>query len=303
MSNLLTIGFFDGVHRGHAALLRRAGIRAAETGLSPAVLTFDGLKTVKGAEELNLPEDRDILIRRVIPDANVYSLLFTKELRAMTAEEFFRTWLLPRFDARHFVVGENFTFGSDRRDASYLSSLAAGAGLSADVLPLSGDKEGSVSSSRIRALLREGRVPEANALLGHAHMIRGTVVNGRHVGRTLGFPTVNFPYPPGLVSMPLGVYAAYVTLDDRSRHRAVLNLGKRPTFGPGGGILLEAHLLRYDGDLYGRTVEIGFEKLLRREKRFDSPEDLREAVESDKRKADAYLSLLEEDKRSDRRDL
>ena len=297
MNNLLTIGFFDGVHRGHAALLRYADARAAEKGLSPAVLTFDGLRTVKNAEELNLPEDRDLLIRRISPDTRVYALRFDNDLRALSAEDFFRSWLVSRFDARHFVVGENFTFGRDRRDAACLASLAAREGLSSDILPLSGDGDGAISSSRIRSLLQEGLVPEANALLGHAHMIRGTVEGGRHVGRTLGFPTVNLPYPQELVTMPLGVYAARVTLEDRRRFRAVLNLGRRPTFGPGGNVVLEAHLLGFEGGLYGMTVEIGFEKFLRRERRFASPEDLRAAVDADKRKADSYLAELEEKER------
>ena len=301
MSTLLTIGFFDGVHRGHAALLRYADARAAERGLSPAVLAFDGLRAVKEAGELNLPEDRDLLIRRVSPDAGVYSLRLDDGLCALSAERFFREYLLARFDARHFVVGENFTFGADRRGAEYLSSLAAKEGLSADVLPLSGDKDGVFSSSRIRSLLLEGRIPEANALLGHAHMIRGTVEGGRQIGRTLGFPTVNLPYPARLVAMPLGVYAAYVTLPDGRRFRAVLNLGRRPTFGP-GGVVLEAHLLGFEGDLYGRTVEIGFEKLLRRERRFSSPEELREAVEHDKATAEISLSKQDEE-RMNRRDL
>ena len=297
MSTLLTIGFFDGVHRGHAALLRYAAKRAAERGLSPAVLAFEGLRDVKGAGELNLPEDRDLLIRRISPDARVFSLRLDRSLCALSAEDFFRDWLLARFDARHFVVGENYTFGADRRGAGYLASLAAKEGLSADILPLSGDGDGAISSSRIRSLLMEGRIPEANALLGHAHLFRGTVEGGRHIGRTLGFPTVNLPYPGHLVAMPLGVYAAFVTLPGCGRFRAVLNLGRRPTFGAGGDVVLEAHLLGFEGDLYGKTAEIGFEKLLRREKRFDSPEELRVAVETDKRKADIYLAGLEEEER------
>ncbi len=302
MSTLLTIGFFDGVHRGHAALLRYADARAAERGLSPAVLAFDGLRAVKEAGELNLPEDRDLLIRRVSPDAGVYSLRLDDGLCALSAERFFREYLLARFDARHFVVGENFTFGADRRGAEYLSSLAAKEGLSADVLPLSGDKDGVFSSSRIRSLLLEGRIPEANALLGHAHMIRGTVEGGRQIGRTLGFPTVNLPYPARLVAMPLGVYAARVRLSGGERFHAVLNLGRHPTFGESDGVILEAHLLGFEGDLYGRTVEIGFEKLLRRERRFSSPEELREAVEHDKATAEIYLSKQDEE-RMNRRDL
>ena len=302
MSTLLTIGFFDGVHRGHAALLAYAEKKAREKGLSPAVLTFDGLFALKKAAELNLPGDRELLIRRVSPSAEVFTLTLDPALRALTAERFFREYLLLKYGARHFVIGENFTFGADRRDAAFLAALAANEGLSADVLPLSGDKEGAISSSRIRSLLTGGRIPEANALLGHPQFFRGEVVNGRHVGRTLGFPTVNLPYPDRLVALPLGVYAARVRLSGGECFHAVLNLGRHPTFGESDGVILEAHLLGFEGDLYGRTVEIGFEKLLRRERRFSSPEELREAVEHDKATAEIYLSKQDEE-RMNRRDL
>ncbi|MBO4406715.1 MAG: riboflavin biosynthesis protein RibF [Clostridia bacterium] len=297
MKCLLTIGFFDGVHRGHAALLSEAAKKAAEAGLSPAVLTFEGLGGVKRAEELNLPADRDLLIRRILPCAEIISLSLDRELRSVTAEKFFSDWILGRFGAGYLVVGENFTFGSDRKDAGTLLSLAEENGVRCDVLPLLADGEGTVSSSRIRALLHAGSIPEANALLGHAHLFRGVVEPGRQVGRTLGFPTANLSYPPSLVSLPLGVYAAYAVLPDQSVFPAVLNLGRRPTFDAGDGIFLEAHLPGFRGDLYGKLLEIRFVKMLRPEKRFSSPEELRAAVEKDKLAAAEILGRREDAER------
>jgi riboflavin kinase/FMN adenylyltransferase len=199
---------------------------------------------------------------------------FTEELSKLKAEQFCEDILAGTLQARHVSVGENFRFGNDARgDAALLQSRPE---FETAVIPLVEVGGQPVSSSRIRALLGEGEVARARELLGAPFQLEGTVVEGDARGRSLGVPTANITPAEGALVPGKGIYAGLV-LD----HPAAISIGVRPTFESDGQLLVEAHLLDFDGDLYGRTVRLVFLDRLRDEIRFDSAEALTEQMRRD----------------------
>ena len=282
-ASVVALGVFDGVHIGHRAILGTAVARGRAAGLEPLACTFDPhpmevLQPERAPRPITPLQERLALIGETGVTATVV-LRFTRELAAVEPEAFVKDVLLGRLRAREIVVGYNHRFGRGARgDARLLEDLAGRLGFQAHVVPPTTVDGVAVSSSGIRTALHRGDLPAATRALGRPYAIAGTVTAGAGRGRTLGFPTANIaPDRPLLVER--GVYLGRVYLED-GRHVAVVNVGVRPTFGE-TTLAVEAHLLDFSGDLYGRQVRLEFLERLREEMRFPSVEALKAQVARD----------------------
>ena len=277
---IYALGFFDGVHLGHRALLRQCRELADKFGCKAGVVTFtahpDGL--VKGIAPtlINTPEDRKKLLTACFVDT-VVELPFDRELMEMPWQEFF-CLLTKNYNAAGIVCGEDFRFGNrGEGTAEKLKTLCEEKGLPCVVVPEQKLDGITVSSTHIRRLLESGEVAQANRFLGHPHILSGEVVAGRKLGRTLGIPTANLALREELVKLPHGVYACKAQVDGQ-KYLAVTNIGNRPTVG-GHRITVEPWLLDFEGDLYGKTIVLEFHDFLRPEQKFESLEALKAEIE------------------------
>jgi riboflavin kinase/FMN adenylyltransferase len=279
----VALGVFDGVHLAHRAILGTAVTRARAEGLSALACTFDRhpaeiLQPDRAPVPITTLDERLGLIAETGVDATVV-LSFTRELAAVEPEAFVKDMLLARLHAREIVVGFNHRFGRGARgDAQMLQSLAERLGFQAHVVPPMEVDGVPVSSTEIRAALQRGDVRSAARFLGRPYAIAGTVTAGAGRGRTLGFPTANVD-PDRPLLLPRGVYLGRVTVDGRPRP-AVVNIGVRPTFGE-TSLAIEAHLLDFTGDLYGRPVRLDVVDRLRDEMRFGSVDELKAQIGRD----------------------
>lgn len=272
----LTVGVFDGVHLGHRAVLRLLVDGAREAGLVPGVLTFDPHPL-----EILAPERAPLLLmtverrieRLAEEGVEMVGILPFDLIRDTPAEIFARRLLAERLRARQVVVGADFRFGRDRiGDVGLLRRIGAESGYEVVVVDLVGSEDGTLSSTRARRLLAEGDVEAAAAVIGRYHEVSGRVVEGSHRGRDIGFPTANLEVS-GRIALPAdGVYAAEALVEGEV-HPAVVNIGRRPTFGPGARVV-EAHLLDLSRDLYGEHMTVRFVARLRPERRFASVDAL-----------------------------
>jgi riboflavin kinase / FMN adenylyltransferase len=268
----LAVGEFDGVHLGH-----REVIRGSDT-----VLTFEPHpRTVVAPDSApklltSLPVKADLIAELGV--AELVVIPFDGSFAAQTAQEFIDHVLVERLGARQVSVGENFRFGNRARgDAALLRSQTAFESRVCDLVELEGE---IISSTHIRGLVAAGDVAGAARFLGAPFQMRGTVVDGDKRGRTLGFPTANLVPDPRLVVPDHGVYACRAEIDGAA-HVAAVNVGVRPTFKTGRGLLVEAFLLDFDGDIYGRELRLHFLERLRGERRFDTVEALVEQMDRD----------------------
>ncbi len=277
---VVTIGNFDGVHRGHRALIERARSLAAPDGLPVCAYTFDPaprdvLRPDNDVPRIQTLSDRVATLRGAGVDQVVVEP-FDRAFAARPPEWFASVVLADRLRAAAVVVGWDFRFGRARRgNPAVLAEHLRVPVVTVDAVV---DDDGVVSSSRIRRAVREGRVEAAAAVLGRPHEVVGTVVEGARRGRLLGFPTANIaPQTPLLPA--LGVYAVRVEVDGVELG-GVANVGRRPTFDD-GPVQLEVHLLDWEGDLYGRPLRAGFVGRLRGEQRFAGPEALVAQIDAD----------------------
>lgn len=293
--SVVCIGAFDGLHSGHRALVRHAVARARECGVAAAALTFEPLPREFFAKDE--PPPRLTLARAKVGGlhalgADLVGLLrFNAALSAMSAEDFVRTVLVKRLNAREVWIGPEFRFGHRRGgDLALLQRMGGDLGFTAgeiEPVHLQGER---VSSTRIREALRNGDFASAARLLGRPYAIGGRVVRGKQLGRTLGFPTANlrFPKTPALS----GIYATWVHGVGDHPMPSVSSFGTRPTVD-GVEPLLEAHLFDFDGDLYGRHIEVEFVAKLRDELKFP---DLPSLTEQMLRDAETARRLLTAEK-------
>lgn len=282
---ILALGFFDGVHLGHAALLRRTADLAREQGLQPAVLTFDvhpdTLVAGAAVPLISSPEDRAELLRRLFGIEDILSLRFDERLMRMPWSDFVG-WLQTDFEAAHLVCGHDFTFGyRGEGTPSRLRERCAALGMGCDVIPAVMLDGRPVSSTRIRTLLAGGALEQANRLLGHPHAVTDQVRTGYRLGRQLGTPTINMTFQPGILIPAHGVYVGRAHLDDGSDRWAVTNIGVRPTVSEEDRVSVESYLLDYSGSLYGRRVRLELLRFLRPEQRFPDVEALKAQIARD----------------------
>jgi riboflavin kinase/FMN adenylyltransferase len=277
----VTIGAYDGVHRGHQAVIAEVKRLAADRGLDTAVVTFDRHPAMvvrpESAPRLltDLPQKLELLEATGV-DATLV-IRFDETRAHEEAEDFVREVLVDCLGAKVVVVGEDFHFGHQRKgNVALLREM--GADLGFDVLGLelvSFDGEAPVSSTAIRRALVAGDLGEANDMLGRPYEVRGVVTEGDRRGRDLGFPTANVAVSGDILLPADGIYAGWYVRADRSRHAAAISLGRRPTFyETAHASLLEAHLLDFDEDLYGEAARVQFVARLRGEERFNSVEAL-----------------------------
>ena len=282
----VTIGFFDGVHRGHQAVIRRAVEVARARGLRTSVVTFDRhpLQTLSPGKVpplLTTLRRKAALIEQLDVDT-LFVLEFTEEVAAWSPEEFVDRILVKGLGARHAVVGANFTFGHQASgNTEVLAGLGAARDLSLEAMGLFTIDGRRVSSTSIREALAEGDLDWPERALGRRYAVEGQVVPGAGRGRALGYPTANLRTPPALLLPGRGVYAATATIDGQT-YAAAVNLGINPTFGE-EPLHLEAYLLDVDEDLRGKLLTVEFWRRLRDELRFDSAEELSRQMAEDVR--------------------
>jgi riboflavin kinase/FMN adenylyltransferase len=269
----VTVGVFDGVHRGHVRLICLLVERARSEGLSVGVLSFDPhpvevLAPGRAPLLITSPERRVELLEDLGIDW--VGMLDLAQVRMMSPDEFVSDVLVRRAASELVLVGDDFRFGHDRRgDVAQLKEAAERLGFEAGSVSLVADDGQVISSTRIRGLIAEGRVAAAAELLGRPHRVSGPVIHGEARGRTLEYPTANLACPAGIVMPADGVYAVRANGGD-----GVASVGVRPTFGQGGSRLLEVHLFDFDEDIYGSMLDVDFVERLRGEERFDSVDDL-----------------------------
>ncbi len=289
----IALGFFDGVHIGHGALLKKTKQRAEELGITPSVLSFDvhpdKLVFGKDVPLINSALGREEIIRRCYGIDDVIFIHFNRRMMHMPWQEFADT-IIDELGLAWIVVGHDFCFGyRGEGSAEKLKSYCEQKGIGCDIIQAVTLDGRIVSSTYIRTLIADGDMEQAARYLGHPHTLQDTVHSGYHLGTKLGAPTINMDFPEGVIVPRHGVYAARVFLEDGSSHIAVANVGVRPTVSDGTRVNVESHLLAFSGNLYGRQVRVEFYKFLRDEKRFDDYGELSRQIHRDADAARAYF--------------
>ena len=280
---VIALGFFDGVHLGHGALLRRVAERAAELGAKPCAFTFDrspaAALTGREVPLLTGVDDRKRLMEELYGIQEVVVAPFDL-MRQMGWRDFVGQYLLGELGAVYVVAGHDFHFGyKGEGDPRRLAGECARLGLGCDIIPKVELDGLTVSSTHIRSLVGAGDMERARRFLGHPHTLSGRVVHGHELGRTLGAPTANLLVPDGVIAPSFGVYAGKVLLPGGGERLAVTNVGVRPTVSAGGtAVTVEPWILDYQGDLYGKDIRVEFYARLRPEQKFPSVEALRAAI-------------------------
>ncbi|MBR81731.1 MAG: bifunctional riboflavin kinase/FMN adenylyltransferase [Acidimicrobiaceae bacterium] len=288
--SVVTVGEYDGVHRGHRTVVAEMHRMAAERGCATAVVTFD-----RHPATIVRPESAPLLLcdlehkLELLAETGVdYTLVveFTEEQAQVKAETFAQQILVDCLQARAVIVGADFHFGKGRRgNVETLKVVGDECGYEVVGLPLVKQLTGEgevISSTSIRSALTDGDVEKAHRLLGRPFEVRGVVTPGDRRGRTIGFPTANLPTTPDLQVPADGVYAAWYIREDGTQYPAAVNIGKRPTFYDyADRSLIEAHLIGFRGDLYGEIAKVRFVRRLRGEKKFEGIEQLQEQLGKD----------------------
>ena len=287
---IATTGFFDGVHLGHRLVIERLVSLARERGDESLVVTFwphpravlqDGARELR---LLNSLEEKKELLRALGVD-RVEVLDFTRSFAALTAEQYLREILRDRFGVTTLLMGYDNRLGSDRLTAASLKPIADGMGMELiELSPLSfrpSEASGEISSTQIRAALEEGDIAHASEMLGYGYALKGVVVAGNRLGRTIGFPTANMKlYEPLKLVPGRGVYVVEAEVLGK-KYRGMTNIGLRPTVG-GSFTTIETHILDFDEDIYGLPLRITFLRRLRDEVHFPSLEALKRQLEKDR---------------------
>lgn len=282
---VIALGFFDGVHLGHGALLRRTAERAAERGMTPAAFTFDRApkEFVTGVNVplLTSAAERAALIREVYGIERTIVATFDNAMMTMPWRSFLEL-LVSRYGAAHLVAGHDYRFGyKNEGTPERLRDWCAEHGLGCDVIPKVELYGVTVSSTHIRSLVEAGDIEGAAAFLGHPYAVSGTVRHGKHLGTEELFPTVNLMPEPWRVLPRFGVYAVRVILDDGAVYPGVTNVGIRPTIVDDNRVTIETNLIGFSGDLYGHELRLEFRRRLRDERKFGSMAELHAQIERD----------------------
>lgn len=294
---IIALGFFDGVHLGHGALLRRVSQLAAQRWAIPAAVTFDthptNLILKSPMPLLTSPSDRADLMMRYYGIREVIIAHFDRRMMELPWREFVTDYLVGEHGAIHLVVGHDHHFGyRGEGTPEKLKALCGELGLGCDIIPKVERDHVTISSTYIRTLIAQGELELANGFLGHPHTLTDTVAHGKKLGSTLGFPTVNLRFQPGVLVPAHGVYAAKVYFENGDSRMAVTNIGVRPTVDDGDRVTVEGFILDFDGDLYGKTVRMELYKRLRGEEKFPSLEALRAEVLRNAEQTRAYFRSL-----------
>lgn len=288
---IYALGFFDGVHIGHAALLKECRSLAEAHGCRAGVVTFaehpQNQVAGKSPSLITGVRDRERLLYQRFSMDTVVTLHFDAHMRTLPWQEFVEM-LLRDYDAAGFVCGEDFRFGyKGQGNAPLLSDYCGSHRIPCSVVPEQTIDGIRVSSTYIRRQIEEGDMATAVRFLGHPHILTGTVVHGKALGRKLGIPTANLLLPEGMAIPKFGVYACRALIDEEA-YPAVTNIGTRPTV-EGVGITVEPWILDYSGDLYGREITLEFYFFLRPEMKFPSLEALQQEIRRNAEQTRAFL--------------
>ncbi|HYE66311.1 MAG TPA: bifunctional riboflavin kinase/FAD synthetase [Pyrinomonadaceae bacterium] len=289
---ILTLGVFDGLHLGHQLVMSTVVERARATGAVPTVITFDphprAVLHPESAPPLLQTFDQKIEALGVLGIEQIIVIRFTKEFSQIRAEDFLRDVVCDRLQAKEVYLGRGFAFGHNREGTiELLKKMSERLGFYAEEVPEVRLRGQRISSSRIRELLKEGRVNLARRMLGRPYGVEGRVVRGQERGRLLGFPTANLR-PQNRVIPRHGVYVT-ATLIEGAWRRSVTNIGTRPTFETATEPSLETYVMNWSGDLYGDVVRVRFLHRLRAERKFASIEDLKDQIARDLERASVYF--------------
>ena len=296
-----TIGVYDGVHLGHCQLLSQLREKSKEQGLATAVITFDQHPT-----RVTSPENAPKLLTSISQKMELfesqeidyaYIIKFDKRRSMTPAAEFFHSVFVEGVKAKAIIVGEDFQFGHNREgDVAFLKREGAKEDIEVQGLHLfrhSFSPDLVVSSTAIRMKLDDGDIQMATEMLGRRFELEGTVVEGDKRGRQIGFPTANLSIPEEMLLPRDGVYACWYYRPDGSRYMAAVNIGLRPTFQTNDSkSILEAHLIGFDGDLYGESGRIEFVEYLREERQFDGVDALTTQLKSDVQASQSLLGAV-----------
>lgn len=291
---VIAIGNFDGIHKGHKKVLQTALRQAQKTGKPAAVFTFE-----PHPRSFFNPRDPVYRLTNAAQKADFFKNMgfdavieqaFTAEFAALTAEDFIRVILCDSIAASGIIAGENFHFGSKRQGTpAFLRETGQKYGLT--VLLTAGLKDNTgklISSGRIRALLENGKIAQANRLLGHIYAVRGKIIHGQALGRQFGFPTANMALPAE-TKLHFGIYAVYFHLSG-AIYRGAASFGRRPTVESAGAPLLETFIFDFDQNIYGKEAEVLFVNFLRGEKKFADTESLIAQMRKDAAQAKKLLT-------------
>ena len=276
---VIALGFFDGVHRGHGALLKKTAARARELEDVPAAFTFDRppkeVVTGRPVGLINTPDDRRDLMQRLYGIRQVIIAPFDRAMMTMPWQDFIDDLLIGTYGAVHLVAGHDYHFGyKGEGNPQLLKETCQELGVGCDIIPRVEQDGITVSSTYIRTLVAQGEIERANEFLGHPYTLSDRVSHGKKLGTTLGFPTVNLKLKENVLSPAKGVYATKVILENGDTHLAVTNVGTRPTIDDGNQLTIEGFILDFHGDLYGQKIQMEFYKYLREERKFPSFEAL-----------------------------
>ncbi len=290
----VTVGTFDGVHRGHKALLKRLADAAKETNSRATLLTFDPHPQLilgrKGCTEvLNTKEEKLRLLAELDLDL-VVILEFNQQLASLDAESFIERILIDHLNMKHFVIGYDHSFGKNRQgNYEMAKSLAEKYGYSVEMVGPIYDDGKPIKSSAIRRELKNGDYNEATAMLGYKYFLTGDIIKGYGVGQKLGYPTLNLNIPPGKLIPKDGVYAAWAEFDG-AKYAGMAYIGGRLTFGD-QTICVEVNLFNFNGDALGKSVKLTLEKYTRSPVKFDSPQQLAAALAKDEKEIREVLNI------------
>lgn len=289
---VMALGFFDGIHIGHAALMSMIIKRAREYDAEPAVLTFDvhpdSLVFKKNVPLINSADDRERILSRCFGIEDVVVVHFSQSVMHMDWKVFIDE-LIDNMDLCHIVVGHDFKFGyKGLGTAEKLKEYCAQRGVGCDIIPPVCKDGVIVSSTLIRGLIESGEVEKANEYLGRPHTLTDVVRSGYHLGTQMGTPTINMRFPDGVIIPRHGVYAAKAYVDGEE-YMSVTNVGVRPTVSEDGGVNVESFLLDFTGNLYGRLVRLDFYKFMRPERKFDDIDELAAQIKHDAESTREYF--------------
>jgi len=294
---VVTLGIFDGVHRGHRVLLDSLITRAEEVKAESVVITFSPHpRLVLEQENINLAflttiEEKIVLLEKAKVD-HLIIIEFNKQFSKIKACDFIKDILVEKIGTKHLIIGYNHHFGrSGEGDFNTIKQCSESNAFKVEQVQGFHTEEGAISSSSIREALLNGKLDEANRWLGYSYSVSGTIIEGRKIGRSIGFPTANINPDNQYKLIPgNGVYAVEVHLDDKN-YMGMLSIGSNPTVNTDIRIRsIEVHILNYNMDIYGRKISVTFRKRLRDEKKFDNIEQLTKQMELDKQDTLRMLS-------------
>ena len=288
----VALGNFDGVHKGHQMLIRECVAAAEEKGLAPSVFTFTNhpVNEIAGKtiiKNIMTFEEKAEQLEKLGVE-NLFSPVFDDTIRTKGAFDFVKDILVDLFHTKHAVCGFNYRFGYKAEgDADRLAQLGREFGYGVSVIPEIRINGNTVSSTLIRQIIDEGRIDEYKDYTGRLYCIDGKVVQGKHLGRRIGFPTVNLSLDTTEAFPRNGVYITQTTVN-KQKYQSITNVGNKPTVGEFAKNA-ETHIFDFDGDLYGQEVRIEFIKMLRPERKFDTLEDLQAEIHKNCLQAQKYF--------------